>query len=285
MAARISSQARPGETLLSGDTVDLCRPCTSRACGCSTRPRSRARPSPPTSTSWCPRRRTAPSHVGTDAGHGAATIERVAAHARNQASRASTRPRSDVTLGQDRACDLVDPRLVLVARARVVIEVRRGQLRAPLTRAPTDRLRERCGAASRSSLKRRERQPRRRGNGLLGALQALRHDGLVQFHPVVPGESSEWLTGSFCAYLKSPISNMSQTITHLLVGERNGPTSRWSETIPDGFRKRSTPTPRGDMNHPPLSHSISEPHKEDPEGSKRKPSSGHVQSSTIFTPR
>jgi class 3 adenylate cyclase len=187
MAARISSQARPGETLLSGDAVTMLP--------------SRYQPRLRVLDSTTFKGKTIPSNVYivvTDRGDGTDTVfgtpmpaialrpssALLLTHGSSRLQLDENRRRA--TLGRDRSCDLVVA-ASFASRVHAVIEVRRG--RYVLTDQSTNGTFVSDGRGEALFLKRESTDLGSEGTISLGALPALDTDGLVQFRRVGAGES------------------------------------------------------------------------------------------------
>jgi class 3 adenylate cyclase len=187
MAARISSQARPGETLLSGDAVNLLP--------------SKYQPRLRVLDSTTFKGKSIASNVyivvpekadGTETMFGtpmpAMALRPSSAllltHGGSKVRLDETNRRA--TLGRDRTCDLVVA-ASFASRVHAVIEVRRG--RYVLTDQSTNGTFVSDGRGEPLFLKRESTDLGAEGTISLGALPALDTDGLVQFRRVVPGES------------------------------------------------------------------------------------------------
>ena len=187
MAARISSQARPGETLLSGDAVSLLPS--------NYQPRLRVLDSATF------KGKTVASNVyilvperadGSETMFGTPMV----AFALKPSSallltHGSAKIRIDetkrrATLGRDRTCDLVVA-ASFASRVHAVIEVRRG--RYVLTDQSTNGTFVSDGRGEPLFLKRESTDLGAEGTISLGALPALDIDGLVQFRRLAPGEA------------------------------------------------------------------------------------------------
>jgi len=187
MAARISSQARPGETLLSGEAVSLLPS--------SYQPRLRVLDSATF------KGKTIAANVyilvservdGSETMFGtpmpAIALKPSSAllitHGSGEVRIDETKRRA--TLGRDRTCDLVvDAKFA--SRVHAVIEVRRG--RYVLTDQSTNGTFVSDGRGEPLFLKRESTDLGAEGTISLGALPALDTGGLVQFRRLVPGES------------------------------------------------------------------------------------------------
>jgi class 3 adenylate cyclase len=187
MAARISSQSRPGETLVSGDAVSLL-PSTYQ-------PRLRVLDS----TTF--KGKTIPSNVyivapqkfdGTETVFGHTPMPAIAfkpssalllSHGADSLRLDEGRRR--VTLGRDRQCDLVVP-ASFASRVHAVVEVRRG--RYVLTDQSTNGTFVSDGRGEPLFLKRESTDLGAEGTISLGALPALDTEGIVRFKRVGPGE-------------------------------------------------------------------------------------------------
>jgi hypothetical protein len=186
MAARISSQARPGETLLSGDAVNLLPP--------KYQPRLRVL------DSQTFKGKTVPSNVyivmpekadGSETMFGTPmpamalrpSSALVLTHGSRELRLDEGRRRG--TLGRDRTCDLVVD-ASFASRVHAVIEVRRG--RYVLTDQSTNGTFVSDGRGEPLFLRRESTDLGAEGTISLGALPALETDGLVQFRRVGQGE-------------------------------------------------------------------------------------------------
>jgi adenylate cyclase len=179
MAARISSQARPGETLLSGDAVNLLP--------------SKYQPRLRVLDSTTFKGKTIPSNVyivvpekadgsetmfGTPMPAMALRPSSALLLTHGPASVRVDESRRRITLGRDRTCDLV-VEASFASRVHAVIEVRRG--RYVLTDQSTNGTFVSDGRGEPLFLKRESTDLGAEGTISLGALPALDTDGLVQF--------------------------------------------------------------------------------------------------------
>ena len=187
MAARISSQSRPGETLLSGDAVALLP--------------SKYQPRLRVLDSQTFKGKTIASNVYIlvpEKADGSETMfgTPMPAMALKPSSallltHGDAKVRIDeinrrATLGRDRTCDLVI-NASFASRVHAVIEVRRG--RYVLTDQSSNGTFVSDGRGEPLFLKRESTDLGAEGTISLGALPALASDGLVQFRRVLPGES------------------------------------------------------------------------------------------------
>jgi class 3 adenylate cyclase len=187
MAARISSQARPGETLLSGDAVNLLPS--------NYQPRLRVLDS----TTF--KGKTVASNVyilvpekvdGSETMFGtpmpAMALRPSSALVLTHGDRTLQldESRRRVVLGRDRQCDMVVD-ASFASRMHAVIEVRRG--RYVLTDQSTNGTFVSDGRGEALFLKRESTDLGAEGVISLGALPALETDGIVHFRRVGPGES------------------------------------------------------------------------------------------------
>jgi len=187
MAARISSQARPGETLLSGDAVSLLP--------------SKYQPQLRVLDSTTFKGKTIPSNVyivvpqkmdGSETVFGTPmpaialrpSSALVLTHGADSLKLDESRRRA--TLGRDRQCDLVVP-ASFASRVHAVIEVRRG--RYVLTDQSTNGTFVSDGRGEPLFLKRESTDLGAEGTISLGALPALDTEGIVHFRRVGPGEA------------------------------------------------------------------------------------------------
>jgi class 3 adenylate cyclase len=187
MAARVSSQARAGETLLSGDAVNLLP--------------SKYQPRLRVLDSTTFKGKTIASNVyivAPETADGSETMfgtPMPAIALRPSSALLLTRGQYQVridesnrraTLGRDRTCDLVVA-ASFASRVHAIIEVRRG--RYVLTDQSTNGTYVSDGRGEPLFLKRESTDLGAEGTISLGALPALDTDGLVQFRRVVPGGS------------------------------------------------------------------------------------------------
>jgi class 3 adenylate cyclase len=185
MAARISSQARPGETLLSGDAVALLP--------------SKYQPRLRVLDSTTFKGKTIPSNVyilvpqkmdgsetvfGTPMPAMALRPSSALLLTHGESSLRLDEVRRRVTLGRDRSCDLVVP-ASFASRVHAVIEVRRG--RYVLTDQSTNGTFVSDGRGEPLFLKRESTDLGAEGTISLGALPALDTDGIVNFRRTGPG--------------------------------------------------------------------------------------------------
>jgi class 3 adenylate cyclase len=187
MAARISSQARPGETLLSGDAVSLLP--------------SKYQPRLRVLDSTTFKGKTIASNVyivvpekadGSETMFGtpmpaialrpSSALELTHGECKVRIDESNRR----ATLGRDRTCDLVIA-ASFASRVHAIIEVRRG--RYVLTDQSTNGTFVSDGRGEPLFLKRESTDLGAEGTISLGALPALDSDGVVLFRRVVPGES------------------------------------------------------------------------------------------------